>query len=198
MYGKYIFLASILTSFISANDCSTYYNPNRFYEAPWYLNEIIIENIEKKNLSLFGSKSEYEKLYFKQKKDIFISKYKKLNEYFYPIENGLFEYKIKNEKVDEFSISKIELYKYATSAIAEEINDNFEEFWSDWIEDNYEMQLYPEQTLFKYKNTYFSFAVYIYGVKGDGTTLESTRVKYYFKNYTKEVEVNIQCNKINE
>lgn len=56
------------------------------------------------------------------------------------------------------------------------------------------MKLLPEQTLFKYKNKYFGLSIFIYGVDGDSTKLQTTRIKYLFKDFTKEVLTNIECN----
>jgi hypothetical protein len=194
MKSKLFILVPFLLSSLSANECSPYYNPDKFYEAPSYLNELIEENINQKGLSLFGSASTYKTLKFEQIKDSFFNNHIKMQEYKYPLENGLFEYKVKNKQVDEISISKVELYKYSDIDIATEINDNFEEFWSDWIEDDYEMKLIPEQVLFQYQEKYFSFSVYIYGIKKDGSKLKGTVVKYWMKDYTQEVNENIECN----
>ena len=195
MFTKTIFFTFLLSCLLYSNECSPYYNPDKFYESPEYLSELISENIEEKGLILFGEVSEYKKLKFKQINNTFINEYKKLNEYKYPIKNGLFEYKVKDKKVDELSISKVEIYKLSDLDIANEINYNFEEFWSDWTENNYEMKLFPDQILFRYEDKYFSFSVYIYGVKGDGTNLKGTTVKYWLKDYTKKVNEYITCSK---
>ena len=107
---------------------------------------------------------------------------------------------LENQKIQDdikrFEIIKTELYKYRDEEIAQEINEAFEYLWNDWIEDGYEMQLTPEQTLFKYKNNYLSLEVFIYGVKGDATKRTTTQVKYFFYNYTPEVKKYIKCIKI--
>ena len=193
MLKKGILLSTLLLTSLYSSECSPYYNPNKFYESPEYLNELISENIKDQGLELFGEVSKYKKLNFEQINNTFINKHKKLKEYLYPTNNGLFEYKIKNKKVEELSISKVEIYKLSDSDIANEINYNFEEFWSDWTENNYEMKLSPDQVLFRYEDKYFSFSVYIYGVKGDGTNLKGTTIKYWFKDYTKEVKEYIEC-----
>jgi hypothetical protein len=193
MIKKGLLLSSLLISSLYSNECSPYFNPDKFYEVPEYLEELIVENIEDKNLVLFGDFKFYEKLKFEKNKDLFINKYISLNEYKYPVNSGLFEYSLKENKVDEMSIAKVEIYKYGDLEIADEINDNLEEFWSDWIEDAYEMKLLPEQVLFNYQDIYFTFSVFIYGVKNDGTNLKGTSVKYWFKNYTKEVNEYKEC-----
>jgi len=99
------------------------------------------------------------------------------------------------KKVDEVNIAQVELYRFSDLEIATDINDEFGEFWGNWIEDAYEMQLTPEQTLFRYNNKYFSFSVFIYGVKGDATELKGTVVNYWFKDYTKQVNEYIKCKK---
>jgi len=176
-----------------AQGCSPYFNPDKFYDAPSYLEEKIENNIIKYGLELFGTKENYKKLNLKKIDNNFINNYQQLEDYKYPIKNGIFEYKIKDNFVDELTIAQVELYKYTDLSIAEEINDNFDGFWSDWIENDYEMKLIPEQTLFKYKDKYFSFSVYIYGIQGDGTNLKGTTIKYWLKNYTKEVNKFIVC-----
>ena len=104
-----------------------------------------------------------------------------------------------NYKIDKkdkiFSIIKKELYQYRDEEIASEINDSFGYLWNDWIEDGYEMQLSPEQTLIHYNGHYLSLEVFIYGIKGDATKLNKTEVKYSFYNYTNEVHKHIKCKK---
>lgn len=192
MLNKTILITSILTTALAANDCSSYYNPNKFYDAPEYLAEYIDENL--KGLELFGNKENYSKLNFNKHNNNYTNEFIKLNDYIYPKKSGLFSYKVKDTKVDELSISTVNLYKYTDTEIANEINDDFEGFWSDWNEDGYEMQLVPEQVLFTYKEKYFSFSVFIYGVKGDTSRLKGTSIKYWFKDYTKEVNEYITCN----
>ncbi|MCK5110352.1 MAG: hypothetical protein KAQ94_02440 [Arcobacteraceae bacterium] len=99
------------------------------------------------------------------------------------------------EESKVFDIKVVELYRFTEDEIANDINDNFGGFWNEWIEDGYEMQLVPEQTLFRYKDNYFSLQVLIYGVVGDATTLKGTTVEYHFYNYTKEVNKHILCKK---
>jgi hypothetical protein len=132
---------------LEAKECSPYFNPDRFYDAPEF--ETLFKNI---NLS-------------KQ-----------------PI---------------EFDIEQKELYRFEADAIASDINDQYGEFWINWIADAYEMQLVPEQTLIHYKEYYFSLEVFIYGVLGDATKFKGTLVKYHFYNYTPQVEEFINCQKNN-
>ena len=143
MLLKFIFLLFIVNS-LYATQCSPYFNPERFYDAPEYLEKLL--------------------------KNIIIDK----------------------QKI-KFIIKKDELYQYDQMEIAQEINENFGGFWNDWIEDGYEMQLTPEDTLFKYNNNYFSLNIFIYGVSGDATKLKATTIKYQFYNYTKEVNKYITC-----
>jgi hypothetical protein len=123
------------------------------------------------------------------KKESFIQQ----KEYIYPIKQGLWKYKTKNNYVDEINIARTEIYRFKDEDIANSINDDFDNFWMDYIEDGYSMQLTPEQTLFRYNGEYFTFSVYIYGVKGDATPLKGTVVNFWFKNYTHEVNEYIQC-----
>ena len=103
-----------------------------------------------------------------------------------------------NMKQQEFNIQKNELYKFTDIDIANEINDNFGGFWTDWIGDAYEMKLVPEQTLFRYKNHYFFMEVIISGVIGDDIISKGTNIKYHFYSYDKEVQKYIKCKKENK
>lgn len=195
MLKRIILIQFILLHILFAKDCVNYYNPEKFYEAPLYLEELIEENI--KGLALFAKKEDYKYLEFKKenntytKKDSFI----KLKEYIYPIQSQLWKYKVKNNFIEEFDISMREYYKLEDSEIANEINENFEGFWNDWIEDGYSMQLIPTHTLFRYKDYYFALSVFVYGVKGDASSLKHTVVNYHLKNYTKEVKTYLKCMK---
>lgn len=190
---KFLLLIFISIFYLNASSCKNYYNPEKFYEAPDYLASLIEDNLN--GLKLFGDSENYLKKGFNKKEDFYLKdiKYKYFNEYMYPQQNGLWKIKIKNSKVDELNIAIVELYTFSDAQIAQEINDNFDEYWNDWIEDGYEMQLMPEQTLFYYKDYYFTFSVYIYGVKADATKLKGTVVNYWFKDYTKEVETYKLC-----
>lgn len=131
-----------------ASGCSPYFNPERFYDAPEYLQDIIKEYIQE-NKKLPQNKN--------------------------------------------FYINKRELYRYTSEDIATQVNELFGGFWQDWIEDGYEMQLIPEQTLFKYNKYYLSLEVIIEGVEGDATKLKGTSVKYKLYNYTPQVTKYIKC-----
>jgi len=194
---KKLLLTLIISVTLFANDCSPYYNPNKFYEAPEYLATLIEENIENLGLTLFDKTAAYEKLSFKKEKNTYTKKesYIQLKEYQYPNKTQFWKYKSNNNVVDEINISHTEYYRFADLEIANEINENFEQFWSDWIEDGYSMQLVPEQVLFQYKDYYFSFSVFIYGIKNDATQLEKTVVNYWFKNFTPQVNEHIECMK---
>ncbi|WP_108060354.1 hypothetical protein [Poseidonibacter lekithochrous] len=195
MLGKKFLCSSILCfSTLFANDCSPYYNPDKFYEAPEYLQELMDTSLKGK--ALFGEVSEYKSLDFiKDSSNKYTNKSIRLKDYKFPKQSGLYSYKIKNKNIDEIEISTVNLYRYTDVEIAEEINNDFEGFWSDWIEDGYEMQLVPEQILLKYNDKYFTFSVFIYGVKGDTTRLEGTSIKYWMKDYTVQVNEYIECSK---
>lgn len=192
---KTIIFIFFYTNNISANTCSSYYNPDRFFHSPIYLENLIKENIEIYDIELFDKKIKYEKLYFIRKKNLFIknNSYLQQKDYIYPIKSGLWKYSIRNGKINEINISRSEIYRYSQEEIANDLNDSFEEFWTDWNEDAYEMQLIPNRTLFKYKNKYFAFSVFIYGVIGDSTKLKGTKINYLFKDFTKEVNIYKNC-----
>ncbi len=174
-----------------ANECSSYYDPKKFYEAPEALVEILDENFPNgifKNISF-----QKEEIINKEvlKKDSFI----RFGEYIYPTKNTLWKYKKINSKINEVNISRAEIYRFSDLDIANTINDDFDNYWNDFAENAYEMQLTPEQTLFRYNDAYFTMAVFIYGVKGDQTPLKGTTVNLWIKDYTKEVNTFIKCMK---
>ena len=193
--NKIILICLCLNLNLFANECSPYYNPNKFYESPPYLIELIEENLENKKISFFEEKNNYSDLSFLRNKNTYIKKdsFSKLKEYMYPLENGLWKYENKNNKIHSLSIARVELYRYSESEIANDLNSSFDNFWDDWIEDAYEMQLVPQDTLFSYNNKYFSLSVFIYGFKGDSTKLKGTIVNYVFNDFTQEVNKFIQC-----
>ena len=195
MMGKKFLCSSLLCfSVLFTKDCSPYYNPDKFYEAPEYLEDLIDTSLNGK--ALFGEESEYKSLLFnKDSNNKYTNKSVELKDYRFPKQNGLFSYKVKDKNIDEIEIATVNLYKLSDLEIAEEINNDFEGFWSDWVEDGYEMQLVPEQILLKYNNKYFTFSVFIYGVKGDTTRLKGTTIKYWIKDYTVQVNEFIECSK---
>lgn len=190
-----LYYSFIPLSIIANSKCSSYYNPSKYYDIPQYFQDYLDENLN--NLELFGSAESYRVLNFKRQKNLYLNEYIKLEDYLFPKNNGIFSYKIVENKVDEISFANINLYKLSAFEIANEINNDFEGFWSDWEENAYEMILVPQQVLFKYKNKYFSFSVFIYGVKGDATNLNGTIIKYSLKDYTKYVNEYNRCKNIN-
>lgn len=190
-----LFILSV--TFLFSKDCSPYYNPERFYDAPQTLKELIEENI--KTDVLFSKKNLDATFNFHQDINAYLLKdsYIKKGEYYFPRKSGFWKYKIKDKKIDEINISRAELYRFLDMDITNSINDEFENFWNDFIDDSFSTQLTPEQILFRYNDEYFSFAVLIYGVKGDSTPLKGTVVNFWFKDYTKYVNEFIQCNKEN-
>lgn len=191
-----IFILLFFTVIVSyAKECSPYYNPNKFYETPELLAEFIQEHSA--DDKLFPGTKQLEKLKFKQKNNSFVRKnsFIQQGDYIYPIKTTLWKYTIKSNSADEINISRSELYRFQDEEIANSINDDFDNYWSDFIENGYSMQLTPEQTLFRYNQQYFTFSVYIYGVIGDATPLKGTVVNFWFKNYTNEVNEFIQCEK---
>lgn len=188
----------LFISSLYAKECSPYFNPEKFYDAPEYLVEILDEQFP--SHKIFQTEKNYEKRAFIQEKPteyIKPNSFQDHGEYRYPIINGLWKYKTQNQKVDEVNISRAEIYRFKDEEIANSINDDFDNFWMDFIEDGYSMQLTPEQTLFRYNDEYFTFSVYIYGIDGDATPLKGTVVNFWFKNYTNEVNNYIQCDKEN-
>ncbi|WP_072680384.1 hypothetical protein [Arcobacter sp. LA11] len=186
-----VLLFLLCFNILNANECSPYFNPEKFYETPEALSELLDENFP--NGIFIDTKFDNEiKINDKVlKKDYFV----KDKEYIYPIKSGFWKYKKMNNKIDEVNLARAEIYRFADTDIANTINDDFENFWNDYLEDAYEMQLTPEQTLFRYNNTYFTMSVFIYGVKGDSTPLKGTVVNLWLKDYTKEVNTHIKCMK---
>lgn len=188
---KLLYTTILFFTLTFANDCSPYYNPKKFYEAPEMLSEILDETFPNEIFS--NRKFKNETLLNEEvlKKDSFI----KEGDYIYPIKTGVWKYKKVDNRIDEINIARVEIYRFSDLDIANTINDDFENFWNDYIENAYEMQLTPEQTLFRYNNTYFTMSVFIYGVLGDATPLKGTVVNLWLKDYTKEVNTHIQCMK---
>ena len=186
-----VFTFLLCFTILNASQCSPYFNPKKFYETPEALTELLDENFPE---GVFSSKKfdieivENDEIL---KKGSFI----KDNEYIYPNKSGFWKYKIINNKVEEVNFARSEIYRFLDEDIANTINDDFENFWQDFIENAYEMQLTPEQTLFRYNDTYFTMSIFIYGVKGDATPLKGTVVNLWLKDYTKQVNIHIKCMK---
>lgn len=193
-----IFLFLFSLSFLNAQECSPYFNPKKFYETPQALSELLDETFPNGIFSntILLDETFKDSLILENevlKKDSFVQE----GDYIYPNKNGLWKYKkIKTKlgnRIDEVNISKSEIYRFADIDIANTINDDYDNFWNDYVENAYEMQLTPEQTLFRYNNAYFTMSVFIYGVKGDSTPLQGTVINLWLKDYTKEVNTYIEC-----
>ena len=185
-----LFILIFSISLLNANECSPYFNPNKFYETSEALTEILDETFPN---GIFTNKKFENELVLDEevlKKDSFT----KQGDFIYPTKSGFWKYKKIKNKVDEVNIARAEIYRFSDIDIANSVNDDFENFWNDYIENAYEMQLTPEQTLFRYNNTYFTMSVFIYGVLGDSTPSKGTVVNLWLKDYTKEVNTHIQCN----
>lgn len=174
-----------------AHECSPYFNPEKFYETPESLTELLDENFPNGIFSNKKFNNEIKKNDEILKKENFVEN----GEYIYPTKSGFWKYKKINNKIDEVNLARAEIYRFSDMDIANTVNDDFDNFWQDYLENAYEMQLTPEQTLFRYNNTYFTMSVFIYGVKGDSTPLKGTIVNLWLKDYTKEVNTHIKCMK---
>ena len=190
-----LFFTLLFTQISWAKECSPYYNPKKFYETPELLVEFIEEHIP--NNRLFPNINTVNTSEFKNNRNIYYKKnsFLTFKDYIYPTKTTLWKYTTKDKQLDEINISRSEVYRFKDEEIAHSINDDFENYWLDFIEDGYSMQLTPEQTLFRYNDEYFTFSVFIYGVKGDSTPLKGTVVNFWFKNYTNQVNEFIQCSK---
>lgn len=188
---KYILLFIFLTTFSHSEECSPYFNPEKFYETPELLNNLIDENFPHGIFANHNFQYPIEKNNEILKKDSFVE----LGDYIYPKKDGFWKYKKIDNKISEVNLARAEIYKFDNIDVANTINDSFQNFWLDYIENAYEMRLTPEQTLFRYNNVYFTMSVFIYGVKGDSTPLKGTVVNFLLKDYTKEVNTYIKCMK---
>ncbi len=186
-----IFIFIFCFNLLNASECSPYFNPDKFYETSESLTELLDENFPK---GIF-TKTKFDNEILKNdeilKKDTFIE----VGEFIYPIKSGFWKYKKINNEINEVNLARAEIYKFADIDIANTINDDFDNYWNEYIENAYEMQLTPEQTLFRYNDAYFTMAVFIYGVKGDSTPLKGTVVNLWLKDYTKQVNTYIKCMK---
>lgn len=194
---KYLILL-LLLNYLSANDCSPYFAPSRFYDVPEELAKTLDNITSENNISLFGTLDQYQKLnftYIKNNEYIKEKSFLKQVNMIYPTISGIWKYMVKNDKINEINIARSEIYRFSDIDAATDTNDRLGEFWNDWEADAYEMQLVPAQTLFKHKDYYFSFSVFIYGVAGDATNLKGTSINYRLLDYTKEVNEHIECKK---
>ena len=55
------------------------------------------------------------------------------------------------------NISRAEIYWYSQEEITNDLNDSFKEFFADWSEDHYEMQLMSSRILFKLRINIFQY-----------------------------------------
>lgn len=188
---KIIFIFIFLFTFSYSKECSPYFNPDKFYKTPELLNNILDENFPNGIFINQDFKHSIKKNNEVLKKNSFVE----LGDYIYPKKDGFWKYKKINNKISEVNLARAEIYKFDDIDIANTINDNFQNFWFDYIENAYEMRLTPEQTLFRYNDVYFTMSVFIYGVKGDSTPLKGTVVNFLLKDYTKEVNTYIKCMK---
>lgn len=186
---KFFFIIIFFPVILLSTDCISYYNPKKFYEAPEALVELLDKTFENE---IFSDKDFKNKILINNE-TIKKNSYVKHGEFIYPINSGFWKFKRKNNKLDEVNIARVEIYRFSDIDIANTVNDDFDNYWNDYIENAYEMQLTPEQTLFRYNNTYFTMSVFIYGIKGDSTPLKGTVVNFWLKDYTKEVNTYIQC-----
>jgi len=186
-----IFIFIFSFSLLNANECSPYFNPEKFYETSESLTELLDESFPKGIFYNTKFNNEIKKDKEILKKDSFVQ----IGDFVYPIKSGFWKYKKSDGKIDEVNLARAEIYRFSDIDIANTINDDFDNYWNEYIEDAYEMQLTPEQTLFRYNNTYFTMAVFIYGVKGDSTPLKGTVVNLWIKDYTKQVNTYIECMK---
>lgn len=186
-----IFLLIFCFNLLNANECSPYFNPERFYESSESLTELLDENFPNGIFSDMKFNNEIKSNDEILKKDSFIKK----GDFLYPTKSGFWKYKKINEKIEEVNLARAEIYRFSDIDIANTVNDDFDNYWNEYIENAYEMQLTPEQTLFRYNNTYFSMSVFIYGVKGDSTPLKGTVINLWLKDYTKQVNTHIKCMK---
>ncbi len=194
MIKKVLFLL-IIVNFIWAKECSPYFNPEKFYDAPEFLVELFENNLNTQKI--FVDEKAYAQAQFIKKENTALKEnsYIQHGDYRYPIQTGVWKYKTKGTLIDELNIAQAEIYRFKDEDIANTINDDFGNFWLDFVEDGFSMQLTPEQTLFRYNGEYFTFSVFIYGVQGDATPLKGTVVNFWLKNYTNEVNEYIQCSK---
>lgn len=186
---KKLFLLFIITFELYSSDCSPYFNPEKFYEAPEALVELLDENFPN---GLFSDKAFTQS----EKKDSYFLKkdsYLEFGDYIYPIKNGFWKYKLENEKISEVSIAMVEIYRSSDIQMAENVNNDYDNFWNDFNQDAYEMKLTPEQTLFRYNDAYFTMSVFIYGTNGDSTPLKGTVVNFWLKDYTQQVNTYKEC-----
>ena len=195
---KFIFTITILFSLLFANDCADEFSPNKFVDSSDFFEDLIETNF--KDISLFGTAKEYEKLGFVQNKEYFYksNSYTTYKAYTYPKVMGFWNYKLNQKaKVDEVNIAQLESSKEETLVLADMITSDFEGPWIKWDGDAYEHYLVPEFTRIKYKDQYLSLKVIFWGVKDDSARVERSTINYQLIDFTDEVNGYIECaNKI--
>ncbi len=191
---KFIFTVTILSSLLFADDCADEFSPNKFANSSDFLEDLIETNF--KDVSLFGTSKEYEKLGFTQNKEYFYKSdsYTTYRAYTYPKVMGFWNYKLNQKaKVDEVNIAQLESSKEETLVLADMITSDFEGPWIKWDGDAYEHYLVPEFTRIKYKDQYLSLKVIFWGVKDDSARVERSTINYQLIDFTDEVNGYIHC-----
>jgi len=189
-----ILIIAFLSSILLANDCPDEFSPDKFVNSSDYLEDLIETNFVE--VGLFGTKREYEKLGFIQKKRHFYKpeSYTTFMEYKYPKEMGFWSYKLdSDDKVYEVNIAQLESGREDPLALANMITNDFEGPWRDWEGDAYENYLIPEFSRIKYKEYYLSLKVILWGIEGDATKVERTTINYQIIDFTDEVNDYKRC-----
>ena len=195
---KFIFTITILTSLLFANDCADEFSPDKFVDSSDFLEDLIETNF--KEVALFGTAAEYEKLGFSKNKEYFYKtdSYTTYRAYTYPKVMGFWKYKLNQQnKVDEVNIAQLESRREDALSLADMITSDLAGPWMKWEGDAYENYLVPEFTRIKYKNQYLSLKVIFWGVKGDSARVERSTINYQLIDFTDEVNEYMKCKRYN-
>ena len=191
---KIISLMFLLTLYVNANECADEFSPDKFVDSSYFFEDLIETNF--KEVALFGTAKEYEKLRFEQNREYFYKSdsYTTYRAYTYPKVMGFWSYKLNQKaKVDEVNIAQIESNKEDALVLADMITSDFEGPWLKWDGDAYEHYLVPEFTRIKYKNYYISLKVIFWGVKDDSARVDRSTINYKLIDFTDEVNGYIRC-----
>lgn len=191
---KYILIITLLSSLLVANECADEFSPDKFVDSSDFLEDLIETNF--KEVPLFGTKKEYEKLEFQRNSDNFYKKnsYTTYRAYTYPKVMGFWKYKLNKEnKVDEVNIAQLESTREDALVLADMITSDFEGPWQKWDGDAYEHFMDPEFVRIKYKNQYLSLKVIFWGVKNDSARVSRSTINYKLIDFTDEVNGYIRC-----
>jgi len=184
---KNIIAIAFFNVVLLAGQCPDEFSPSHFIESPSYFEDLV-------DVSSLGKTDK--NLGFIKKGDTFYkpNSFIIYKDYIYPKINGFWSYKKdKNGKIYEVNVAQIESETMDTMALAEMVNNDFEDIWQKTDGDGYEHYMYPEFTRFEYGKSYLSLKVFFWGVSGDSAHVNKSTINYQIIDFTDEVNGFIHC-----